>query len=70
MKRVDVESIRDVLRKRLKAKGINSHYQRQDDKDSYQGDKESCPSDSQRAIDNYKSSSNRQLQVSFTLHIQ
>ncbi|VBB32332.1 unnamed protein product [Acanthocheilonema viteae] len=58
VKRVDAESIRDVLRKRLKGEEID-HYQRQNDKTNYRSDR----NDSQRRIYNYKNHDGRQLQA-------
>uniref|UniRef100_A0AAF5Q5U5 Uncharacterized protein n=1 Tax=Wuchereria bancrofti TaxID=6293 RepID=A0AAF5Q5U5_WUCBA len=65
IKRVDAKSIRDVLRKRLKGKEINSLYQRQNDIASYQSDKVNRRSgrrNSQFRNYNYKSHRSRQLQ--------
>ncbi|VDK86321.1 unnamed protein product [Litomosoides sigmodontis] len=56
VKRVDVESVRDVLRKRLRGEEI--------DKNSYHGDEGSRPTVSQRiTADDYTGCSRRQLQA-------
>lgn len=66
MERIDAESIRDVLRKRLKRDEIDSQHHRYDNMASYGSDKSDRRNDRssrKRKTYNYKNRKSRQLQV-------
>uniref|UniRef100_A0A0R3RIL6 Uncharacterized protein n=1 Tax=Elaeophora elaphi TaxID=1147741 RepID=A0A0R3RIL6_9BILA len=62
VERINAESIRNVLLKRLKGKRIDDHYQRRDDESSYRSDKTDRRGNSERRIYDDKGHSDQQLQ--------